>query len=88
MNTTYPHPFSRPEFVSILITEGFIFLLFIALMIFVNWKIAVKAGYKGALSLLMLVPMVNLVVMLIFAFTDWPIERELRRARGEPVTPG
>ena len=29
-----------------------------------NWKIAVKAGYQGVLSLLLLIPMVNLVIYL------------------------
>lgn len=48
----------------------------------INWRIASKAGYAGALSLLMLVPLVNLVIVILFAFTEWPIERELRAARG------
>jgi len=43
-----------------------------------NWKIAEKAGYSPALSLLMLLPLVNVVVFLIFAFSEWPIEARLR----------
>jgi len=50
--------------------------------IIIYWRIATKAGYAGALSLLMFVPLVNLVIIILFAFTDWPIERELRALRG------
>ncbi|MBC5823687.1 MAG: hypothetical protein GIW99_09365 [Candidatus Eremiobacteraeota bacterium] len=54
----------------------------LVISIIANWKIAQKSGYPGALSLLMLVPLVNLVVFVIFAFGEWPIQRELRTARG------
>lgn len=36
------------------------------------WLIAQKAGYPGPLSLLMFVPIVNIVVMWMFALADWP----------------
>ena len=39
------------------------------------WRIAKKAGYSGALSLLLLIPLVNIVVIWIFAFAKWPVER-------------
>jgi len=61
----------------------FIFLVFVivfALQIIVMWRIASKAGYSGALSLLMLVPLVNFIIILLFAFTEWPIEARLRAA--------
>lgn len=45
------------------------------------WKIFAKAGYSGTLSLLMLIPLVNLIVMLYLAFSTWPLEEELRRLR-------
>jgi hypothetical protein len=41
-------------------------------------KIVSKTGYSGWLGLLILVPLVNLVFMLILAFTEWPIERRIR----------
>lgn len=47
----------------------------------VNWQIAEKAGFSGALSLLMLIPLVNFILLLVFAFTEWPIQRELREAK-------
>jgi hypothetical protein len=53
----------------------------LVLGIVINWRIASKAGYDGALSLLMLIPLANVVVLLMFAFSDWPIERELSALR-------
>ncbi len=65
-------------------TGGFllVWLAFIVLALIVNWRIASKAGYSGALSLLMLVPLLNFVVLLIFAFRRWPIEEQLATTRG------
>jgi len=42
------------------------------------WKIFSKAGYSGARSLLLIFPLVNLIVFLLFAFSEWPIQRRLR----------
>ncbi|HME81901.1 MAG TPA: hypothetical protein VKF82_07470 [Candidatus Eremiobacteraceae bacterium] len=63
---------------------GVWFLVILAIMAFsiwIYWRIAVKAGYPGAYSLLMLVPVANLVLLVVFAFTDWPIELANRRLR-------
>lgn len=48
------------------------------------WKIAAKAGYSGALSLLLLIPLVNIIIIIVFAFSKWPVLQELeqRRAQG------
>jgi uncharacterized membrane protein YhaH (DUF805 family) len=35
-------------------------------------RILNKAGYSGWWSLLMLVPLVNIVMIWVFAFADWP----------------
>jgi hypothetical protein len=67
-----------------------IFLLIVLVIaIVIYWRIAMKAGYPGAYSLLMLVPLVNLIILIMFAFTEWPIERELKAVRGggRPLTP-
>jgi CDP-diglyceride synthetase len=40
-----------------------------------------KAGYHPAMGCLMFIPLVNLVMMFILAFTEWPIELELRSLR-------
>jgi uncharacterized membrane protein YhaH (DUF805 family) len=65
-------------------------LICLALLILglvVNWKIAQKAGFSGAASLLMLIPLVNVIVLIYFAFTEWPIERALRDAGARGVRP-
>ncbi len=59
-----------------------IWLAFFVLLLVINWRIAAKAGYAGALSLLMLIPVFNFIVLLIFAFGKWPIEEQLAAARG------
>jgi hypothetical protein len=65
-------------------------LVCIALLILslvINWKIAEKAGFSGPASLLMLIPLVNFIVLIYFAFTEWPIERSLRDARARALQP-
>ena len=58
-----------------------IVILFLLLPVIIWWRIFSKAGWPGLLSLLMFVPFVNLLLMAVFALTDWPIERELRDLR-------
>jgi len=40
-----------------------------------------KTGYSWALGLLMLVPLANIIMILVLAFGDWPVRRELRRLK-------
>jgi len=87
VNPSHPTQFT-PEVAGILFAYGVFVILLLVLSLAVNWKIAVKAGYPGVASLWMLVPLANFVVLLIFAFTDWPIERELKAARGNTPPPG
>jgi len=37
------------------------------------WKIFKKAGFHPALSLAMLVPIVNIIVLYVVAFSDWKV---------------
>lgn len=53
-------------------------LLTSILMVVAYCKICSKTGHNWALGLLMLVPVANVVLPLILAFTDWPIQKELR----------
>ena len=54
----------------------------IALIVVVAWwKIFSKAGHAGALSLLLFIPLVNVIMFLWFAFSDWPVLKEVRRLR-------
>lgn len=47
-------------------------LILIAVQIIPFWKIFPRAGWSSWLSLLMIVPVVNLVVLYILAFKAWP----------------
>ena len=53
-------------------------IVVITLHIIVAWKITSKMGYPGAISLLLLLPIVNIVLYFIAAFSEWPIQKELR----------
>ena len=61
------------EWIIILLVFGLASLL----MIVPYWKIFAKAGYSGALALLLLVPFVNIGMLFFLAFSKWPIELEL-----------
>ena len=52
-----------------------IVIFMIAIFLVPAWRIATKAGYPGALSLLTLIPVVNIVIIWVFAFVKWPVER-------------
>lgn len=55
----------------------------LALLAMIPWFfIYKKAGFHPAMGCLMFLPIVNLVMMFILAFTEWPIERELQNLRG------
>lgn len=59
-------------------------LLGIAMLIIAIWlysKIFSKTGYSWAMSLLLLVPFGNLILLLILAFGQWPIQKELELLR-------
>jgi uncharacterized membrane protein YhaH (DUF805 family) len=62
---------------------GIVLLAIIGFTIWVYWRIFVKAGYNGALSLLNFVPgMGQLICMIILAFGRWPIEDQLAALQG------
>ena len=39
------------------------------------WRIAKKAGYPGVWSLVLFVPVINVICIYWFAFAEWPLER-------------
>ena len=47
----------------------------VLLVVLPFWKICTKAGLPGPLSLLMLVPIANIILPFYVAFTDWPALR-------------
>lgn len=60
---------------------GIIGLISIVFSVVIFWKIFSKAGYSGAMSLLMFIPIANLVALCILAFGDWPVLQELNMLR-------
>jgi len=51
------------------------------LIVLPYWKVFSKAGFPGALGLLMLIPLANIVAMFYLAFAAWPVHRELADAK-------
>jgi hypothetical protein len=61
-----------------------------AFMLLILWRICTRAGYSGAMSLLVLIPGVgSLILFCILAFGNWPVLEELKqlRMRGTPFPP-
>jgi len=59
-------------------------VLYVVLLIIFIWayvRIIRRAGYSGWWVLIGLVPLVNVVMFLVFAFKEWPIQRELAMLR-------
>lgn len=57
-------------------------LVWVAIIVIPFWRICMKAGYPGALGLLMAVPVVNLVFLYYLAFATWPVHKEAPPAPG------
>lgn len=62
---------------------GVAFAIFVSLVVtivtaLIFCRIFHKAGFHWALGLLMIVPIANVIMPFYLAFSDWPIEKELR----------
>jgi len=55
-------------------------LIILALFVFAWSKVFTKAGYPPLLCLLMLIPVVSLIAFLWFAFSTWPIHKDVPAA--------
>jgi hypothetical protein len=51
-----------------------IFLFSLTVFVAPLWRIVSRAGFNGAMSLLVFVPGVNIVLLWLFAFSKWPSE--------------
>jgi hypothetical protein len=58
-----------------------VYLAILVVMIVAYVKIITKAGYSGWWILIALVPLVNVVFFLIFAFSTWPVQKEVHLLR-------
>ena len=50
-----------------------IMLIIMVLVIVPYWHIFRKAGFAPALSLLMMIPMANLIMLYVLAFSEWKV---------------
>lgn len=63
-------------------------LAFLGLVIiYPLWRICTKMGYSGWLSLTQLVPVLNLIILIYLAFSEWPIHKELRELQSRTNPP-
>jgi hypothetical protein len=56
------------------IVAGLMFLAVVPIGIIPFWQIFKKAGFAPALSLLIVIPLVNLIVLYVIAFSDWKFD--------------
>lgn len=60
---------------------GLLYVAIIVFMFYVYGKIIGRSGYPWTWVFVMLVPILNIVMLCMFAFKEWPIERELAQTR-------
>ena len=53
-------------------TELIVLFFFGVIFILPFWKIFTKAGFPGWLSLLMFIPIANIIILFYLAFAEWP----------------
>ena len=56
-----------------LIVLFLLFSIFFPLKVIPYWQIFKKAGFEPALSILTIIPLVNLILLFYVAFSDWKV---------------
>lgn len=70
-----PNSLSNPAFSPVVLLLVFLIAVVVTVVgLIPYWKIFSKAGFSGWMSLLMLVPLLNLVVLYLVAFSDWKVQ--------------
>jgi type II secretory pathway component PulF len=54
----------------------FMWLVFAVVIVVPFWVIFSKAGYSRWLSLLMTIPVINVIMLYVLAFSTWPSQRK------------
>lgn len=57
--------------------QGLGAMVFLIILLVPFWRITTRAGYSGFWSLLILIPLVNLLYLYFLAFARWPRYRNL-----------
>ncbi len=65
---------------------------FFAFLGFIVWVVLMvlifkKAGYSGLQIILIVIPFINVIVLIWFALTEWPIEKELKDLKSKLSMP-
>ena len=69
--------------------EIFVVACIAAVVVLPYWKIYSKAGFSGALSLLMLIPLLNIGMLFFLAYAEWPaLKRAESAGRAQSAAPG
>ena len=61
--------------------------IYLALFIAVWWKLISKTGNSGALALLLVIPLANLILVVFLAFSEWPLERRVKELEAAAQVP-
>jgi hypothetical protein len=55
---------------------GMTWIIFAVIAVVPFWRICTRVGHSPALSLLVVIPLVNLIFIYYLAFGDWAIDRK------------
>ena len=58
--------------------------IYVALVVVPFWQLWKRTGHSGWMSLLMLIPLVNIVMLYVLAFNSWPALHGGERREGGP----
>lgn len=75
-----------PVFAVISGPKAFVLLIVAVLPAWLFWRIAAKAGYPGILGALMILPFLNILLIILAVFLEWPVEAEVKRLRAKQST--
>lgn len=67
--------------IGLIIVFGLVYLAIMVVLVWAYVNIIRRAGYSGWWVLIGLVPIANIVFFLMFAFKEWPAQRELKQLR-------
>ena len=77
MEETLVHPGAAELLLIFFILTASLFGAILTIVPF--WKICSKAGFPGALSLLMIIPVANIILPFYIAFAKWPALEEKKQ---------
>lgn len=69
--------------ITVFVILGLIYLAVLVLTFWAYVRIIQRAGYSGWWVLISFVPIANIVMLLVFGFKEWPVQRELNALRAQ-----